>query len=87
MSDLFPITKTQYCKTLREAARKSKYPGTTGAIRLAKKLGCGPVSIYDWERVGFEHLPKNKFTRSKYLKALGLSEPAVAQPVAEAAQP
>jgi hypothetical protein len=72
--------------TERAAARANKYPGESGAKRLAEKLGCGHISIYDWERVGFEHLPKNRFIRKAYLKAIGLSEsPVVAAEPTEAA--
>ena len=41
--------------------------------RLAAQLGCGPVSIYDWERPGRQHLPKNRLTRAAYLAAIGLA--------------
>lgn len=60
--------------TARAKARAKKYPGESGAKKLAARIGCGHISIYDWERVGYEHLPKNRFVRKAYLKAIGLEE-------------
>ena len=63
----------QYAAT-RAEARAKKFPGLKGAKRLAERLGCGEVVIYHWEKPGSEHLPKNRFLRKAYLKAIGLEE-------------
>jgi hypothetical protein len=63
----------QYAAT-RAEARVKKFPGLKGAKRLAERLGCGEVVIYLWEKPGHEHLPKNRFTRKAYLRAIGVKE-------------
>jgi hypothetical protein len=64
---------TKTYATKRAQARAVKFPGETGAKRLAARLGCGWVSVYEWERDGNDHLPKNSRTRAAYLRAIGLS--------------
>ncbi len=64
---------TKTYATKRAEARALKFPGETGAKRLAARLGCGWVSVYEWERDGSDHLPKNSRTRKAYLRAIGLS--------------
>lgn len=69
---------TKTYATKRAEARAAKYPGETGAKKLARRLGCGFVSVYEWERSGKSHLPRNARVRASYLKALGLTESDVA---------
>ncbi len=64
--------------TARATARARKYPGLTGAKKLAARLGCGEVTVYLWEKPGSEHLPKNSRLRRDYLRAIGVTEPAPA---------
>ncbi len=79
---MFLPMQTKLYATKRAEARAVKYPGETGAKRLATKLGCGHVSVYEWERVGAEHLPKNPRIRADYLRAIGLTESAPVRPLA-----